>query len=208
MISKSNFTSVLNYRSSSSAASSSSTAQPTQAGDFTGSKKTNVGVIVGPIVAGLAVLAIVFFVALWWYKSRRTAPSKEKEDAVAPFPRNDRPAVWVKGQEAGVIPTTQVYEAVVPTNGGKRARIAEGTPAASTSTLLPPSQPVSSGVPAEPVLSRSGHSHQPSTVGAQSVNTPSSGPSMDVNQIIELIAQRIDPRTNVPQGDAPPRYPF
>lgn len=193
--------------------SSSSTIHPapTQVADSTTTRSTNVGVIVGPVVAGVAVLALLIVGVLWLKKRRYMAPLREEQ--VAPFPRNDHPPVWAKGQEAGILPMTQVYEAVVPTAGSKRAGIAAGPAGASgsssTSTPPPPAVPSSNPIPAR---SANGHLHQPSTVGTQSINPsssvdpPSSGPPVDVNQIIELIAQRIDPRTNVPEGDAPPRY--
>lgn len=193
--------------------SSSSTMPPasTQVADSTSTRKTNIGVIVGPVIAGVALLALLLVGVLWWKKRRYMAPLQEEQ--VAPFPRNDHPPVWVKGQEAGILPMTQVYEAVVPTAGSKRAGIAAGPAGASgsssTSTPPPPAIPGSNTIPAR---SANGHLHQPSTVGTQSINPsssidpPSAGPPVDVNQIIELIAQRIDPRTNIPEGDAPPRY--
>lgn len=192
--------------STTSGTSSASTGQPTQNADSTSSKKTNVGVIVGPVIASVVLLVILFVGGIWWWRRHRTA-SQSTEDPVAPFPRSDRPPVWSKGQEAGILPMTQVYEAVVPTTGDKRAMIQAAV--AGPSGSAPPPVPVSAAPSTSryPPTSPGGHPQQPSTSGLQSINPPSSGPTIDVNQIIELIAQRIDPRSNAPVGDAPPQYP-
>lgn len=161
-------------------------------------------------MAGVVVLIVTFLAALWWWKRRHPV---EREDLVQPFPKNGRPEIWVKGQETGVPnnnPVVRVYEPVrAPAVSGKRpvnapSVSAPNAPPAETEIVASGSDPSTSQTRLLP-----SHSQQPSISGSPqpNVSPPGSMQAVDVNQLVELIAQRIDPRTNVPQGDAPPRYP-
>ncbi|EKM61393.1 uncharacterized protein PHACADRAFT_190558 [Phanerochaete carnosa HHB-10118-sp] len=189
---------------SSTTASVSSSTAPLPPSIATG-KKTDVGVIVGPVLAGVVILALTLFAALWWWRRRRPAP---RQDPVAPFPKNDRPEIWVKGQEAGISrnPMVRVYEPI-------QAPIVSVKRSAARTSISAPSVPSAETHASDSGLSVSqtrllpSHSQQPSISNSQSTGAPASMPTLDVNQLVELIAQRIDPRTNIPQGDAPPQYP-
>lgn len=160
----------------------------------------------------MVVLVVIFLAALWWWKRRRLA---QREDPVKPFPKNDRPEIWVKGQEAGVPnnnPVVRVYEPIrAPAVSGKRPVNASSAPAPSAPSTESEAVASDSGPSTSRTRLLPSHSQQPSISGpSQSTGTvspPGSVQAVDVNQLVELIAQRIDPRTNVPQGDAPPQYP-
>lgn len=192
--------------SSSGVASMSPAASPSAAAATASDKKTNVGTIVGPIIAVVVLLALALFAVLW--RRRRRPQGSQSKDPVMPFPRNDRPEIWVKGQEGGTpyIPAVRVYEPIhAPAVSGKRSAPATTIPTTAPTVAPPETPPVVSRSSAAPPPPPPSHSQQPSIPGS----TPRAGsvPAVDVNQLVELIAQRIDPRTSVPHGDAPPQYP-
>lgn len=178
-------------------------------------KHVNVGAIVGPIVAVVAVALIALGLFLWWRRRRQTAPAVQPfaPDVPAPFPRTDRPDIWYKGMVEVPQPTT----VIVPVTG-KRVQMQERSNGQGSSgslghnsdvALLPPQLPPPPPAPAS-------SSARTETSVNESVVPPSTAPpsstrsrSVDVNQIIELIAQRIDPAVARPtDSDAPPpRYP-
>jgi hypothetical protein len=182
------------------AASTSRTAQPSQVAVYATGKKTDVGAIVGPIVAVVLVLALAAFAALRWRKCRLRA-----QDSLLPqsFPHDMRPGVWHKGQEANVASASSGFQTVIRQNT-KGGIVISTQESASVSSTLPS---VTESSNSNQVRRIPNHSHQPSTAAPALVNPPSSVPMVDVNQIVELITQRIDPRSHAPVDDAPPRYP-
>ncbi|GJE87684.1 hypothetical protein PsYK624_037670 [Phanerochaete sordida] len=194
--------------SASPTAPSASSGSPTAVAAVDAGKKTNVGAIVGPVIAGMVVLILALLAVLWW--RRRRVVQWDIEEPVAPFPKNDRAEIWVKGQEVGLPhqPVVRVYEPIVaPAVSGKRSVPApppsEPSAPSTVSESIPEGSRPSLGQP-RPLPS---HSQQPSISGSQSTAPQGSVQAVDVNQLVELIAQRIDPRTTAPQGEAPPRYP-
>lgn len=169
----------------------------------------------GPIVAALVVVALAVAAGLWWWRRRRPSTSAVYNPDLEPFPRNDRPEVWVKGQEAGFA-LPQVHEVVVPTVGKRAMMQGASTQPSAPSASSAPSAPASAAGSSSGGVSRTGgHSQQPSVVTSSIVPptmtpmySPPPPPPVDVNHIIELIAQRIDPRPHNPVDDAPPRYPM
>ena len=169
-------------------------------------------------------IAVIALVCLLWWRRRRQV-SKAFDNSVPepltntpqPFPRGDRPDIWYKG----MVEVPQPVTIVVPATG-KRAQM-EGRMTASTTSqdqvagqssgpgpvtvltaIPPPPAPASSATNAS-----ANDSVVPPSTAATSPSTPRSR-EVDVNQIIELIAQRIDPAPRVSRSDSdapPPRYP-
>lgn len=169
-------------------------AEPTQAFSASGNKRRNIGAIVGPVVAVVAII-FVALAFLWWRRRRQV--TFEKDETVIPFPRNDRPEPWYKGMEANPIPPTRiVYTATI---GSKRPPPPLHPSAIDT---VAHTEPRASVDPSASIL-------PPTSIQSTSPSVPSPPQTLDVNQIIELIAQRIDPATRGSVVDelAPPRYP-
>ncbi|KAI0086896.1 hypothetical protein BDY19DRAFT_907788 [Irpex rosettiformis] len=225
---------------------SSSVSPSDGTGSSSSHSKTNVGVIVGPTIAGVVVLCGILIGLWFWLQGRprsatsESAPPPEAGDVapitrssfdLSPFPRNVRPDIWVKGAEAGrSYPEMQiqVVSPVIPYQGkrqhpGTTPPSQHHAPAASTSSS---SQYTSHTDPGQSELgsAEGEHSGSRSSVGSTtrltSATTAISSVSQGVNvdQIIELIAQRIDPGADGGGGDGgggnaahdptapPPRY--
>ncbi|KAI0772212.1 hypothetical protein BC629DRAFT_1595424 [Irpex lacteus] len=222
------------------------------------SLETNVGVIVGPVIAGVALFVALLGLFLWLRHRRQQQPSSSSDaplippetsqstttlgGIVAPFPRNERPDLWVKGMEAGQpapsIMEIQAVPPVVPYEGKRRRANAPATqpepettanthtlsPSASSASLRQPSlrtanassplQPDSSSQRSVPLTSSSDAHHRGNTSISMSstARTASPMPQVNVDQIIELIAQRIDHNNRGPfmasgavdESDVPP----
>lgn len=141
------------------------------------SRKVNVGVIVGPIIAAVIVIIAAMILFLRWRRpGHETSPEEPKDVNVTPFPL-DPPLTTVQ-------PATYTVQV-----SSKRAQ----------NRVTPP----------PPVSTQTGTSAAISTP-PPSQDPPSSVP-LDVNQIIELIARRIDPAVGRSAGSddssPPPRYP-
>ncbi|KAJ3546435.1 hypothetical protein NM688_g5515 [Phlebia brevispora] len=183
-------------------ATSSAAASPASSG-----KHVNVGTIVGPIVAVVTILLVGVAAFLWW-RRRRTLALASVEVAlpppgtVEPFPRGTRPDLWYKGIEADPnAPQPVTY--VLPVTSGKRAQDdapAPPPPPPAISAVADSSTNVSRNTALQSV-------EPPSTASASALRSSPPPQVVDVNQIIELIAQRIDPAVGRPPDDtAPPRY--
>ncbi|PSS29631.1 hypothetical protein PHLCEN_2v2779 [Hermanssonia centrifuga] len=170
-------------------------AEPTRAFSASGTKKRNIEAIVGPVVAVVVIIFAALLALLWWRRRRQV--TLEKDETVIPFPRNDRPEPWYKGMEANPIPPTRiVYTAAV---GSKRPPPPLHPCAIDT---VAHTESRASVDPSASIL-------PPTFTQSTSSSVPSPPQTLDVNQIIELIAQRIDPATRGSVVDelAPPRYP-
>ena len=212
---------------------SSASMSPNNTSTTASHSHTNVGVIVGPTIAGVVVLCAIVGALWFWLRSRPHSdpspspspdPASSVEDAepiqqdpsMTPFPRNVRPDVWVKGAEAGHPPPEmqiQVVSPVVPYQGKRQA---PGTlpptqrhaPSASVSSLseytshtgLDRSQ--LGTAPSAYSVSRSS-----STAHLNSAPASQMSQVVNVDQIIELIAQRIDPGGSSSARDRDPEAP-
>ena len=192
--------------------STSAIVQPPQIATASGSKKTNIGAIVGPVVAFIAILFATGLASAWWrrrrsYELRSRLETEPDPFLPSPLSRNEYSEEKAKVQGAGVVvPVATVFPSVVCYHSQRD--FATTAPHQSGNIPSVPVSVVSSGnQPRRTTTSE--HSRQPSitTFSPTSVNPPSTSvPTLDVNHIIELIAQRIDPRSNGPVGDAPPQY--
>ncbi|KAF7798532.1 hypothetical protein EIP86_009753 [Pleurotus ostreatoroseus] len=193
---------------SSPTSSSSTSSGPTASGSSSslpGSTntrtKTNVAAIVGPIVGISAALLLAVGFFMWWQR-RRLALSKEAEvlETSAPFAPAARGELWYNGVEIGPgAPQPITYTA--PVSSGKRAQMVQAR-------VLQPPPPESTNpgsANGETLWSTNPPSTAPQTVVQQppSVTQPQ---IVDVNHIIELIAQRIDPAGRSNDDIAPPEY--
>lgn len=190
------------------------------------SQPTNVGVIVGPTIAGVALLSVLALLLLRFFRQRSrrqtlSSPNSSMNEAgISPFPPHTRPEPWQKGLEAGAIAG---LEPVRPTYGKRPAatpRTSERTaPAAETSArpsasvpapaLAAPPMPTTSPAPA-PATASPMPAASPAMPGlsTQSLAAP---PVVDVDRLLEALAQRIDPRPRAGErldhdDVAPPRY--
>ncbi|KAI0086897.1 hypothetical protein BDY19DRAFT_995341 [Irpex rosettiformis] len=137
---------------------------PSQAPSSQSHSKTNIGVIVGPVVAGVVALSSILILFIW-HRSRRQRntlstsinplnppPTSQSTTAVFAFPPNERPDVWVKGMEAGQpapsIMNIQAVPPVVPHQGKRRRREPGNSHSASRSrnTHTPTTTPSSSNL--------------------------------------------------------------
>ncbi|KAF7798533.1 hypothetical protein EIP86_009754 [Pleurotus ostreatoroseus] len=159
--------------------------------------KTNVGAIVGPIVGVSAGLLLGVGLFIWWQR-RRLAHAKEAEalQTAAPFSPATRGELWYKGMDVDPnAPQPIAYTA--PVTSGKRAQMA-------AARVQPPPASTDPGTANGETL----WSTDPPSTAPQTVQTPpvSQPQIVDVNHIIELIAQRIDPAGRSSDHIAPPEY--
>lgn len=188
-----------------------------------GHHKTNVGVIVGPVIAGVAVLVILALLALFLRRRRRRALERA-EGKISPYsaefssqtPSNGElgsqpntanlngvTTIREKGNRTHLLqhPPNQQAVAAPVSNGGGTTGTGTGTHQSSSRPSTPHTHSRSASNP--------GHAAAPNPTQASS---QSDQPQVDVNRIIELIAARIDrPVPNVPtvedEGAPPPQYP-
>ncbi|KIP08080.1 hypothetical protein PHLGIDRAFT_35126 [Phlebiopsis gigantea 11061_1 CR5-6] len=209
-----------NLGGSSNASSSSTPSLPSSTSTLH-SQPTNVGVIVGPAIAGVAVLSVLALLLLRFFRQRTrrqtlSSPNSSMNEAgISPFPPHTRPQPWQKGLEAGAIAG---LEPVRPTYGKRPAatpRTSERTaPAAETSAR--PSASVPAPALAAPPMPTTSPAPAPATASpmpAASSAPPglSAPPVVDVDRLLEALAQRIDPRPRAGErldhdDVAPPRY--
>lgn len=199
----------------------SSASQPAGASN-SASKQSSTGAIAGSITSVLAALIIGLLVLLWWRRKRAStagAALSGLEPYTLPVNHND---MRYRDMEASPAPEfSQTTPAVRPYSGkrGDSAFLARLVPphtrpslntgpgndvtSSSTGANLPVISPTSL-----PESSRYTHSVEPPSSAGQTQ-------TVDVNQLIELIAQRIDPAagvrvlqtTNDGEVIPPPQYP-
>ncbi|KAL1951215.1 hypothetical protein VTO73DRAFT_364 [Trametes versicolor] len=189
--------------STSSASSIPSTTGSPVNDSTSASKKTNVGVIVGPIVGGIAVLLILAALALWYRRRRRTASTAYTKAQFSPSPYVlPSPSPTPATQEAGASapgtprPSKLAAEANSPYAGHlNAARSPQMSTHPSTSSFVssPPPQTAQSQPPVS-----SGASE------ASSAQPQSPASAAAVDRLIQIIADRID-RTHPPP---PIRYDY
>lgn len=161
--------------------------------------KTNVGVIVGPTIAGVAVLVFLALLVLFLLRRRARQATKRAEGQIIPYSNEITPAPGAafssstleKGNAALSEPQ---HNRVIPIDTGTGTQSSASHPAPSTSSQSHSNPPI----PIPPPPSQ------------EAPPPPAHPPSVDVNRIIELIASRID--RPVVGGEAmdeisPPRYP-
>ncbi|KAI0685342.1 hypothetical protein BC835DRAFT_1310039 [Cytidiella melzeri] len=146
---------------------------------------TNLGVIIGPIVACVIVIAIAAF---FWLRTRRryvrpTVDLLAPATSIAPFPRNERPDIWAKGMEAGEM-SIQAIPPVAPHQGKRQLPASRSESQPSLAIPVSSVPHVASPTPAIVAVS----SPPPSSTGRTASTQP-----VSVDHLIELIAQRIDP---------------
>lgn len=181
------------------------------------SKKIGVGAIVSPIVGAVGLLALAIASFSWWRKRRPAKTNRpfEPQEPVAPFPRIGRPNLWYKGvgnstPEMSAATTLETIAPSLPYRD-EPAGNPGGPPTRPVAPPVAPEPPMSPAfASAGPVNLQTRPSRYPYIVDPPSSATPQQ--TVDINQIIELIAQRIDsaPRrpTEMPEGSEspPPQY--
>lgn len=193
--------------SSTSATSSQPATQSTQpAASNTSHHDVNVGVIIGPVVAVVVVLIAFMLGVIWW--RRHKVASVKAEESLSPAPwyggyNLDQPGS--KDPEKGGRNTLGVP---VQSYNGSSAAVApepydpyrrDQPPQASTTQLSSLTGSQVRPLPPPPASHPSVETPSPPSAAA-----PAQG--MDVNTIIELIAQRID-RPPAHPSVSPPQYP-
>lgn len=194
--------------SSLSTSGSSSLLPSPTTGPTSGKLKTPVGVIVGPVVAVVMLSIGALGAFFWWRRRQQFISSRQADMWSAPRPYSmHRPTSPPSrfsdgastGREKGDI--IQLSLPVLPARRTERSETVT-TPSAppdarsTPSATEPPSGLTQQGPPST-VTGGSTQTHTPLPAGA--------APPVDVNQLIELIAQRID---RTPHNDAsPPQYP-
>ncbi|KAI0347726.1 hypothetical protein BDW22DRAFT_1349787 [Trametopsis cervina] len=159
------------------AATTTTTSAPAQAV----SSKTNVGLIAGPVVASIVVLFLALAALIWWRRWRR----RMERELVSPIE-----SFTYSSPAAPLTAEIQVRTVRVSEKRGRDApATSSGGPAPSVA-LPPPASPPGSASRTRDVV-------EPET--AQRRQT------VDVNRIIELIAQRID-RPPAHPSVPPPSY--
>lgn len=172
----------------------------------TASHKANVGVIVGPVVAGVAavslVLAAFLFLRRRRARARRAQVYKEEPHLLDAFSQSSlsEPSPHESPNEAPGGPLS-VYDPVVPRQG-KRAVMRQND-----------ASPNVAGNSRAEVAGQTDYSprplgYPPSSVAAGS-DMETSGPRRDVGQIEETTSEKVEHRLDVDGirgGDAPPRY--
>ncbi|KIP10067.1 hypothetical protein PHLGIDRAFT_85480 [Phlebiopsis gigantea 11061_1 CR5-6] len=158
------------------------------------SSKVSVGVIAGPVVAGVVLLVFIIAGLIWSRRHRRQEPIQDPpENMPAPYYADyPRPIVGEKSGQTVLLPPSisqpeQTYQGLHL--------------AASSETAQGTLYPYSTYSADSRTQSR--------THLLQSASPPTSvqgQQSVDVERIIELIAQRID-RPPPSSGEAPPQYP-
>ncbi len=164
-------------------------------------KKTNVGVIVGPIIGGIAALLILAALALWYRRKRRAASGAFTRAQFSPYALQASTAAQEAGASAPTTPRPSklAAEANSPYAGLQAARSPQMSTHPSTSSVVssPPPQTAQTQPPGIPVSSRA--SEVSSSAQPQS---PASTAAVD--RLIQIIADRID-RTHPPP---PIRYDY
>ncbi|OJT08456.1 hypothetical protein TRAPUB_639 [Trametes pubescens] len=178
----------------------STTGSPVSDSTTTG-KKTNVGVVVGPIIGGIAALLILAALALWYRRKRRAASGAFTRAQFSPYALQASPATQEAGASAPTTPRPSklASEANSPYAGRQAARSPQMSTHPSTSSVVssPPPQTAQTqppGIPASSGASEVSSSAQP--------QSPASAAAVD--RLIQIIADRID-RTHPPP---PIRYDY
>ncbi|GJE98270.1 hypothetical protein PsYK624_144960 [Phanerochaete sordida] len=167
---------------------------PPSEGSSTPSHKTSVGVIVGPVIAGVAVIAIALALFVYYRRRRPRGRDEDDEDSVSPFPKAPRPELWHKGMEAGMANMVTTLDTPQP-HQGKRSR-----PAA-----VPASEPTEAG-PSRSTPSVSGQAATSSSAPSEPRQATLPG-TVSVDHIIEIIAERLNPIVrSAAHDEAPPQY--
>lgn len=161
------------------------------------------GVIVGPIVGGIAVLLILAALALWYRRRRRAASTAYTKAQFSPSPYVlPSPSPTPATQEAGASapgtprPSKLTAEANSPYAGLQAARSPQMSSHPSTSSV------VSSPPPPQTAQSQPAFSSGASEVSSAQPQSPASAAAVD--RLIQIIADRID-RTHPPP---PIRYDY
>ncbi|KAH9858295.1 hypothetical protein C2E23DRAFT_865199 [Lenzites betulinus] len=180
--------------SPSSAASQTPT--PTAGPVLSAPKKVNVGVIVGPIIGGIALLAIIAAFAVFYHRRRRVASAAFKSAQYAPYVLPPSPTPLMQDTSAGAV----VSPLPTPSKLAQEANSPYATmrPAASgSSSAVSPPPPGSVQSSAPPTGAGAGP--VPSGGSSETSSTPSPADShAAVDRLIQIIADRID-RTHPPR---------
>lgn len=178
------------------------------------------GAIAGGVIGGVAGLCLVISLLIWLF--RRQQPQKSVD--VSPYPvlpvaishssnsLKDNAAAGPGAVHIVDVPPTPagMYHKGAPVGRPVTAQIPVSAPVTTVSTS-PPSSTESPTV--ANVEAPSGHAQMESTAGSSTAAPPPVvpvAPTVSVDHIIELIAQRIDrgpPRAPNDDDEAPPRYP-
>ena len=181
-------------------------------------KSTNVGAIAGGVIGGVAGLCLLIGLFVWLV--RRQQPQKSVD--VSPYPvlpvTNSHSSNSLKNSPVVGPETVQVDVPSTPAGmhhkgapaGPATARIPVSAPATAISTSPPSSMepPTVASVESSSGPAQMESMASSSTAAVQPVVPVA--PTVSVDHIIELIAQRIDrgpPRALADEDDAPPRYP-
>ncbi|KAI0639897.1 hypothetical protein C8Q77DRAFT_1225406 [Trametes polyzona] len=201
----------------SSTSSAISNPTPTSGTSTAGSKQTNVGVIVGPVVAGVAVLLILAALGLWYLRRRRAFAAFTSAN-FSPYvlPPGPAPAPAIAGGEGGAATTSPSPLAAKLANESNSpyatTRAAPVSPAATPPTSVPPRSAVSAVSPQTvappPSLPLTpGEPQTSASAAASTVVTQPSSPDSHaaVDRLIQIIADRIDRTRPLGYGsDVPP----
>ncbi|EPT04929.1 hypothetical protein FOMPIDRAFT_1027623 [Fomitopsis schrenkii] len=200
-------------------ASNSSSTSPSTAPNAYATKSTNTGAIAGGVIGGVAGLLLVICLLIWLF---RRQPHKRPVDA-SPYPIlpvvNSHSSDSLKYSPA-VGPDAVHIVGVPPIPAGmyrKGAPISRPAttqvPVSAPATVLSASPPSSTEPPTVSNVETATAPAQMDSAASNSASAPPPivpvAPTVDVDRIIELIAQRIDrgPPRDTYDDDAPPCYP-
>lgn len=157
------------------------------------------------VVVVLAAAAAALGVFLWRRKRLRAQMVEDMNTRSTPYYERSAPnlsAPLVGGIAGEKASASQLNTASVP------VQPFHGSAASSSVSSQPHSirTPKTASPPVAQVAQSPVSNPAPQTAASQSTTAPSQGQTVDVDRIIELIAQRID-RATPTSDDSPPRYP-
>lgn len=180
--------------------------------------KANVGIIVGPVIAGVVILGAIIVALFFWLRPRQGAAPimsnyaaglADHSPAVDPYPQRMPRAAWNKEDEAGH-PLAEIevltYPPVMQHQGDRQPPFAPIH--LHSSAFDPPAQLLASLAPGDsPSDAQPSCSVSRSTSAARlnDVRVSPSSPRLNFEQIVELVVQRIGVRTGGSnESEAPP----
>ena len=174
------------------------------------------GVIVGPILAVFAVAVALIVFIYYWRKRKVARRHRSSVGDIAPFPQTGPPNGDVTTPAAVTMPATREKSSRFGIDGPR-------TPISSAlDSVTPPSsdsgavhagnQTTFHDLSAGPISSPRSPQSQDSSVYHSAPSTHTSprmalDNQLDINRIVELVAQRIDHPAVISRSDPPPEYP-